>query len=746
MHNGHHYSLQDAVDALNACDANCCRDDWFRRGAAAKAAGVSLAEFGAWSSRGANYSDRDTQSMWNSLRRSDGIGPGTLFRLAKDEGWQAPARLGPQWPAKTPRQPMERPKASRTSVSAAEVWKRCEPATPSNAYIQAKHGRPEGLRVMPPGDPLRIAGVSVADWLVVPVIPLAGGEPASLQFIPAPGAGKKLNLPGAPMAGVFIVGDLVAGGMVFLCEGIEQAWACSKAAGAAAVVCFGWGRVHGVATELRQRDPSARIVMVADAGKEAEAETIAREVVGQFVTMPDGWPQNADVNDLAQRDGFDVLEALLSMPQTPAPPPLPFAVVPFTDLATADPPPPAYVWDGLIPTGHVTLFSAHGGTGKSMIALMACVSVALGLPLFGVPTRQGIAAFYSGEDGAGLLRYRLRQVCRAMGVRVDDLAGRLFILDATDDDPTLFAEVATAGRREGVTTATFDGLREFIAANAVTFIVVDNASDAYDASEIDRARVRGFMRALARLAREADAGVLLLAHVDKGTSRGDRGPNSEGYSGSTAWHNSARSRLYLSRDKEGALLLEHQKHNLGKLREPLRLLWPEGGIPQADVPFGPMVQGIADRGSTKALLRLIAEFTARGEFVTTATTSRTHAAKLLSQESTYPKLKDAEVFDLLRQAERAGQLEKLTFKGSDRHQRERWQVTASGAAFAGIPAATAGTAGTIEVTAPAAPAASPAGTAATSLPGGVGECAPQEVTALASQTVPRPATDEGAHA
>ena len=129
------------------------------------------------------------------------------------------------------------------------------------------------------------------------------------------------------------------------------------------------------------------------------------------------------------------------------------------------------------------------------------------------------------------------------------------------------------------------------------------------------------MRSLARIARECDAGVLLLAHVDKGTSRGDRGPNSEGYSGSTAWNNSARSRLFMSRDKDGSLLLEHQKHNLGRLREPLRLVWPEGGIPQADKPFGPVVQGIADRGHAKALLRLIAEFTARGEFITTATTS-----------------------------------------------------------------------------------------------------------------------------
>ena len=604
-------------------------------------------------------------------------------------------------------------------MSVAEVWGRCQPATAEHGYIVAKQGNAVGLRVLPADDQLRIAGQSMAGALAVPVLSMAGGEPASLQFVGTPAQGaewrtagrpSKLNLPGAPMDGVFTVGEMLAGGTVFVCEGIGQAWACWKATGAAAVVTFGVGRFRTVAAELRQRDSHARIVLCPDAGQEAIAHAIAAEVAGVVAAMPEESPPNFDASDLAQRDGFDALELLLSSASNPAASSLPFALVPFADLTTAEPPPPAFVWEGLIPVGHVTLLAAHGGTGKSMIALMLVVAVALGLPLFGIPTRRDIVAFYSGEDGAGLLRYRLRLVCRAMGVNVDDLAGRLFILNATDYDPTLFTEVTAGGRREGVTTAAYAGLREFIAANDVSFVVVDNASDAYDASEIDRARVRGFMRALARIARERDAGVLLLAHVDKGTSRGER-DDSEGYSGSTAWHNSARSRLFMSRDKEGALLLRHQKCNVGKLREPLRLVWPDGGIPQADEAFGPVVQGIADRGQTKALLKLIAEFTSRGEFVTSATSSRTHAGKLLHRESTYPKLKDAEVFDLLRQSERAGQLQRVTFKGADRKDRERWEVTASGAEWAGIPRNAA--------------------TAATSLPGGVGERAPHEVAAQA---------------
>jgi hypothetical protein len=584
---------------------------------------------------------------------------------------------------------------------AAAHWAAFPAAPASHGYITKKDGRPDGLRVVPEGYPLRVNGESMSGCLVVPVLPLGGGEPVSLVFIPPPEVAArwkekkkppKLNLKGAPMDGVFIVGELVAGAAAYLCEGIGQAWACWKATGQAAVCCFGWGRVRAVAGELRQRDASARLVLVPDKGKEAEAETIAREVRGEFVTMPSDTPPNFDANDYAAAHGHDALEALLGGAGEPAPPPMPFALVPVADLETEEPPAPAFVWEGLVPAEAVTLLTAHGGTGKSFVMLMLCVAVALGLPLFGLGTRRGKAAFFSGEDGAAVLRHRLRWLCRRMGVSVRDLEGRLFIIDATDHDPRLYVEAA--GRRDGDLTPTFASLREFVQREGIGLLVLDNSSDTFDASEIDRARVRAFMRALSVLAREAKAGVLLLAHVDKGTSRGDRGPNTEGYSGSTAWHNSARSRLFMRRDAEGALVLEHQKgtHSAG-LTKPLRLAWVKDDIPVLDEPLSPMLQGMTDRADTKALLKLVHEFTERGEWVATGTTSRNHAAKLLRHERTYPKLKDGEVFDLLRKAERAGQLQRVSYRGADRHQRERWQVTREGRDFAGI-AGTAATAGT----------------------------------------------------
>lgn len=372
-----------------------------------------------------------------------------------------------------------------------------------------------------------------------------------------------------------------------------------------------------------------------------------------------------------------------------------FKVVPVADLASAEPPPVMYWWDGYMPAGVVTMLGAHGGAGKSTVALALAVCIAMGMPLFGVATRRGAVAYFSGEDPEDLIRFRLRRICTKLGVDPAELDGRLYPLDATAFDPVLFHEITAGARRMAATTPAYAELRAFVAARDIDVLIVDNASDTFEASEIDRSRVRAFMRALARIAQDRAGAVLLLAHVDKGTSRGDR-TGSEGYSGSTAWHNSARSRLYLTREKDGGLRLEHQKSNLGRMREPLTLEWPEGGIPQAVEGLSPTVQGIADRNDIRALLGLLHEFYLRGEFAATSTNSPANVARMLAGQSGYPKRKPGEVFDLLRDAERKGLIERQAFRNADRKERERWGLTRAGCDLIGRPAPSAPSAPSVE--------------------------------------------------
>lgn len=84
-----------------------------------------------------------------------------------------------------------------------------------------------------------------------------------------------------------------------------------------------------------------------------------------------------------------------------------------SDILVSPEPPVRYVWEGRCPRGVVTLLGAHGGTGKSLVALMLSVAAATGRPLFGVPTERTNVLFASFEDATPVLRRRLANICRA---------------------------------------------------------------------------------------------------------------------------------------------------------------------------------------------------------------------------------------------------------------------------------------------------------------------------------------------
>lgn len=427
-----------ARDALFAIDPGQSRDDWHGIGRAAIAAGLSVDDLVEWSAGAPNFAgERDVRAAFRTVKPDGGTGPGTLWKAATAAGWRppkdAPSPQARQAPARAPQAP-QRPDKPRRGPSAAEVWSRCAPAPESHGYIIAKRGTHEGLRVVPDDDPLTVAGQRMAGALVVPVYPLGSDEPVSLQFIGTPtqaaawkAAGRpgKLNLPGASVAGVFVVGDLLPGGVVYIVEGIGQAWACWQATGHAAVVAFGWGRVKGVAAELRQRDPDARLVLVPDAGKEADARAIAAEVGAAVACMPAGSPDNFDANDYAQAEGVDALDVLLAkaseLPKASEKPA--FTFVAAGELLRSDTR-VEYLVDELIEHPSLFMLVAPEASGKSFLALGWACSVATGTPWIGRESKQGPVFYLAGEGFAGLRR-RMRAWELHTGTSLD--AAPLFV-------------------------------------------------------------------------------------------------------------------------------------------------------------------------------------------------------------------------------------------------------------------------------------------------------------------------------
>jgi hypothetical protein len=290
--------------------------------------------------------------------------------------------------------------------------------------------------------------------------------------------------------------------------------------------------------------------------------------------------------------------------------------VSILDLYTHPPEPQRFLIEGILPGGVVTLLGAHGGAGKSTLALIATVCLVTGRPFMGKAVEKCRVLFFSGEDPAPVIRRRVSRICRHMDISPQELDSGLLMLDATDL-PTLY---------NGAATAALAALRLDVEEFNPGVIIIDNASDTFDSNEIERARVREFMRLLASLGKADNAAVLLLAHIDKQAARG--GGSTEGYSGSTAWHNSARSRLFLSAKDDG-LILEHQKSNLGLRSEPIYLRWTEGGLLElANAPGG-----MDDRAT---ILRLIGESYRRGEFISPSPNSSSNAYKVLHISLGYP--------------------------------------------------------------------------------------------------------------
>lgn len=362
-----------------------------------------------------------------------------------------------------------------------------------------------------------------------------------------------------------------------------------------------------------------------------------------------------------------------------------FSHVTLADLHTAEPQPQQWWWDGYVPAGHVTLWSGHGGAGKSTLALMLLACMAMGRTFLGKGTRRGRLLFFSAEDPGQLVRLRLRRVCTVLDIDPAALAERLRVIDATELDAALYVEQRIGGVRHGATTPTYEALRQYVEAEGIDVLVLDNASDLFDGDEIVRTLVRGFIRSLAQLVRQRGGAAVLLAHVDKGTSRAGKGASSESYSGSTGWHNSVRSRLVLLEKEPGLLELQHQKCNLGPKQAPVVLTWPEGGLPTMVDPTLPPPDSAARPNagaSMRALVALIRDYYERGEWVSTSVQSQSNASRLLSAEARYPRhLKPTQVVHLLREAQRARFIEAESYRGADRKERQRWRVTAAGVAM-----------------------------------------------------------------
>ncbi|TIC85189.1 AAA family ATPase [Crenobacter intestini] len=513
--------IERARSALFACDPGVPRIEWVRLLAAAKDAGLTVDDADEWSVSAANYGGRrDVEGAWRSIQPDGKVRAGTLFHVAREHGWrddgQRIEHVRPVRPV------VAEPARKAPAVSAAEVWGRCVPADAGHGYIVRKGGHPDGLGLYPASAPrLTIAGLSVAGWLVLPCR-APGGELQSLQFIPPQAGAKKLNLPGASMAGgLHVVGQL-GEGPAYLCEGISAAWAVWQATGHAAVVCFGSGNVRRVAEALRQKHEGLPLVLLPDVGKETEAAAIAASLPGiGWCELPADMPSNADVGDFAAEHGADVLADLLAgvrypehqpdAPEVPEATPAPrYRVTSARDLLAM--PPLRWRIHNVLPLEGVGAIFGASSAGKSFVALDMAASLAAGLPEWFGHKAKACDVLYLALEGAAGLRNRIAAWEAHHGLPCP--SGLHFML-LSDFDLTNRADV-----EELVSTVAE-------AVGQVGVVILDTLAQSAPGRDENAPGDMGLMvRGLQALQQRLGGLVLAVHHTGKDTTRGMRGHSS----------------------------------------------------------------------------------------------------------------------------------------------------------------------------------------------------------------------------
>ncbi|WP_420971513.1 AAA family ATPase [Bradyrhizobium sp. B120] len=281
-----------------------------------------------------------------------------------------------------------------------------------------------------------------------------------------------------------------------------------------------------------------------------------------------------------------------------------------------------------IPAKTVSLLSGDGAVGKSTLALQLGAARALDRDWIGTMPAAGRTLYLSAEDDANELHRRLDAIRVHYGVTFDDLSD-LEMVDLVGENAVL-GEIAKTGIINP--TPVFDAVVSIVERRQADLVIVDALADAFAGDENNRSQARQFIGMLKRPARAYGCAFLCLAHPSLyGLNTGT------GSSGSTAWNNSVRSRLYFEPAKAtngtepdpSLRSLSVQKTNYGPKGRPITLRWTAG----AYVPEGGAFS--LDRMALKAkaettFLDLLRQFNTQGQDVSAKPCS-TYAPKVFAE-------------------------------------------------------------------------------------------------------------------
>lgn len=317
------------------------------------------------------------------------------------------------------------------------------------------------------------------------------------------------------------------------------------------------------------------------------------------------------------------------------------------------PPDREWVIDEWLPANELTLFTGEGGLGKSLVALQLAAAVAHGVPLFGRKTSKRPVLMVACEDNYDELHRRWDSIRKGMEYQfLDEGSDPVFLLWSRTGNDSIIAYVEGYKMVTGPFFQVLDHVLLELGLGAL--IILDTLSDIFGGNENDRSSVNTFVKTiLGGLANKYMSTIMTIGHPPKNASE---------YSGSTAWSNAHRNRLWLSkveRSGEDTKIreLKHTKSNYSEAGNSIFIRWSKGKYEQIDdddfhIP--------SEEDNLEIIFNVVAEYAIKHMYIGTRRNSPhpIHAVDITKAEGT--PMGDEEKVALCKKLVMTGFLEELT--------------------------------------------------------------------------------------
>jgi len=281
-----------------------------------------------------------------------------------------------------------------------------------------------------------------------------------------------------------------------------------------------------------------------------------------------------------------------------------------------------------VPHGNVTMLAGDGGVGKSLLAQQLMTACAIGKQFLSIETKPCRVLGIFCEDDPDELHRRQNRINERYGISFADLENMQWVSRVGSDNVVMeFEKWGDVGKPVEFFQQIHNAAQDF----GAQLIVLDSLHDLFAGNENSRPQARRFINLLRELAMDCDGAVVLTAHPSLEGMR-----SKSGSAGSTAWSNTVRSRLYLTKPDDSGVsstnerVLARRKANYAAQDNGIKLEWQDGSFIRTDGAVGGLAASIERTRVEDVFLTLLDRFQGEGRPVSDNSRASNYAPKLFA--------------------------------------------------------------------------------------------------------------------